>query len=94
MMMNWPTELKCCQSDNPKAAPPIKFANTKMVELVSLLLALTLGDGLAHAQQPRKIPRIGYVSVSGVANAPGLFDQAFRQELRELGHVEGQNILS
>ena len=92
-MMNWPTELKCCKSDNPKVAPPIKFANTKMVELISLLLALTLGDGLAHAQQPKKIPRIGYVSVSGVSNAPGLFVETFRQKLRELGHIEGQNVL-
>ena len=81
MMMNWPTELKCRQSDNPKAAPPIKFANTKLVELVSLLLALTLGDRLAHAQQPKKIPRNGW-SVLGDANAPGTLRRDLSQKLR------------
>src|SRR2546429_1542784 len=39
----------------------------------------------ARAQQPSKIPRIGILD-----DAP--MWQAFRQALRELGHVEGQNI--
>ena len=47
----------------------------------------------ADAQQPAKIPRIGYVSVSGVPNAPGTLVETFRQKLRELGYIEGQNIL-
>jgi putative ABC transport system substrate-binding protein len=47
---------------------------------------------LAAAQQPRKIPRVGYLAaVSASADAPRL--EAFRQGLRELGYVEGQNIL-
>src|SRR5262245_63674707 len=45
---------------------------------------------LATAQQPAKVPRIGYlVSRSG----PGPNDQGFQQGLRELGYVEGQNIV-
>jgi putative tryptophan/tyrosine transport system substrate-binding protein len=47
----------------------------------------------AEAQQPKKIPRIGYVSGSGDANNPGPFVEAFRQGLRDLGYVEGKNIL-
>jgi len=44
---------------------------------------------LAEAQQPKKVPRIGYViNRSG----PMQFDEAFRRGLRELGYVEGQNI--
>src|SRR2546430_16953259 len=39
----------------------------------------------AHAQQPAKMPRIGILD-----DAP--MWQAFRQALRELGYVEGQNI--
>jgi len=46
----------------------------------------------AVAQQPRKVPRVGYLAaVSASADAPRL--DAFRQGLRELGYVEGQNIL-
>ena len=47
---------------------------------------------LAQAQQPTKIPRIGYVSVSGDAKNPGRFVEAFRQGLRDIGCIEGKNI--
>ena len=41
--------------------------------------------------QSKKVHRIGYLAaVSAAADAPRL--EAFRQELRELGYVEGQNI--
>ena len=46
----------------------------------------------AYGQQPAKLPRIGYVSPTGNANAPGRDIEAFRQGLRELGYVEGSNV--
>jgi putative tryptophan/tyrosine transport system substrate-binding protein len=45
---------------------------------------------VAQAQLPKKVPRIGYVSLR---SGPGDNDLAFRQRLRELGYVEGQNIV-
>ena len=45
----------------------------------------------AQAQQPKKIPRIG-VLIGGPA-AARLYDEVFRQGLRELGYVEGQNVV-
>jgi putative ABC transport system substrate-binding protein len=46
----------------------------------------------AQAQQKKRIPRIGYLAaVSATADAPRM--QAFRQGLRDLGYVEGQNII-
>ena len=57
--------------------------------IVTLILSL-LSVPLAAAQQPATVPRIGYlVSRSG----PGPTDQGFQQGLRELGYVEGQNIV-
>jgi putative tryptophan/tyrosine transport system substrate-binding protein len=53
-----------------------------------LLTIVLLGTVSAEAQQPVKIPRIGYLS----ATRPQPRDEAFRQGLRELGYVEGQNI--
>ena len=47
----------------------------------------------AHAQQPTKVPRVGYVTSTGNSNDPGPSGQAFRQGLRDLGYVEGKNIL-
>jgi putative ABC transport system substrate-binding protein len=47
---------------------------------------------LADAQQPKKVPRIGYLtSNTSYAELPRL--DAFRQGLRDLGHIEGQNIV-
>jgi putative ABC transport system substrate-binding protein len=40
-----------------------------------------------EAQQPKKVPRVGYLA--GAGSAPS---QAFLQGLRDLGYVEGQNI--
>src|SRR6266478_1950531 len=57
--------------------------------LCALLFALS---GPVEGQQPKKIPRVGYLAaVSASADAPRL--EAFRQGLRELGYVEGQNII-
>jgi putative ABC transport system substrate-binding protein len=58
--------------------------------LSAMLLALCWS---AEAQQPTKIPRIGYVTSTGNSNNPGPSGQAFRQGLRDLGYVEGKNIL-
>jgi putative tryptophan/tyrosine transport system substrate-binding protein len=46
----------------------------------------------ADAQQAKKVPRIGCVSQSS-ANDPGPALTAFRQGLRDIGYVEGKNIL-
>ena len=42
----------------------------------------------AHAQQPARVPRIGYLSL----HAPSELDGAFRKGLREKGWIESQNI--
>ncbi|HMH48856.1 MAG TPA: ABC transporter substrate-binding protein [Candidatus Acidoferrum sp.] len=58
----------------------------------------TLSAGLlaaplaAEAQQAGRVPRIGFLSLTSPSDRPPLLD-AFRQRLRELGWVEGQNIV-
>ena len=44
----------------------------------------------AEAQQPAKIPRIGYVSGTGDAFNQGPYVEALRHGLRDLGHIEGR----
>jgi putative tryptophan/tyrosine transport system substrate-binding protein len=46
----------------------------------------------AWAQQPIKIPRIGYLSASSLA-AMANRTEAFRQGLRDFGYVDGKNII-
>jgi putative ABC transport system substrate-binding protein len=48
---------------------------------------------LAEAQQPAKIPRIGFIYSSGTPAVPSPQFEAFRLGLRALGYVEGKNIL-
>ena len=48
-------------------------------------------SGLAYSDEVRKLPRIGQVWFSNQAIA-GPYDSAFRDGLRELGYVDGQNV--
>ena len=48
---------------------------------------------MAEAQQPKKVPRIGFGSGTGDTNDPGPSTASFRQGLRDLGYIEGKNIL-
>src|SRR5262249_31970201 len=47
---------------------------------------------VVQAQQPKKIPRIGYLMVQSSSTRSVRIDP-FRQGLRELGYVEGRNIV-
>jgi len=59
-----------------------------------LVVAMLLAVGaVAEAQQPKKVPRIGYVSGTGTATNQGPYVEALRQGLRDLGHVEGQTFV-
>jgi ABC-type uncharacterized transport system substrate-binding protein len=46
----------------------------------------------AEAQQPTKIPRVGYLVANFPSTNPAR-NEAFRQGLRELGYVEGKSIV-
>jgi putative ABC transport system substrate-binding protein len=52
-----------------------------------LTVALLATVSLAEAQQPKKVPRIGFLSA-----APSI-DSAFVEGLRDLGYVDGKNIV-
>ncbi|HUK42021.1 MAG TPA: hypothetical protein VLX11_13275 [Candidatus Acidoferrales bacterium] len=54
--------------------------------LSTLLSALCVSVG---AQQPKKIPRIGFLAAGPLSTSART--DAFRQRLRDLGYIEGQN---
>jgi putative ABC transport system substrate-binding protein len=60
-----------------------------VLTLCAMLLALCAS---AEAQQPTKIPRVGILG-GGSASANAARIEAFRQGLRDLGYLEGNNII-
>ena len=66
----------------------MKKAAVPSILVAVVLLALGV---IAEAQQPKKVPRIGYLS-SGDPARESARSEAIRLALRELGYIEGQNI--
>ena len=64
----------------------------KKITVLTLCAMLFALCSSADAQQPTKIPRIGYLIGQSRSTASGRIDP-FRQGLRELGYVEGKNIV-
>jgi putative tryptophan/tyrosine transport system substrate-binding protein len=67
----------------------MKKVGVLSILFVVVLLAVAV---IAEAQQPTKVPRIGYLSPTSPSVSPTRIE-AFRQGLRELGYVEGKNIV-
>jgi len=63
----------------------------RILVLICLLPAVFLPDA-SEAQQPKKVAKIGYL-VAGSASSISIYVEAFRKALRELGYVEGKNIV-
>ena len=74
--------------DNRKS----KNRNWKWRTIVVLFVTSGICGGAAGAQQPKRVPRIGFVNTEGSPQAPGPQFEAFRQGLGDLGYVEGKNI--
>jgi len=64
-----------------------KFHSAKLLALGTVLLALSFP---VEAQQPAKMPKLGWLAA---ASSTSTLNDAFRQGLRELGYVEGKNIV-
>jgi putative tryptophan/tyrosine transport system substrate-binding protein len=65
----------------------MKRAAVPSILVAVVLLAVAV---IAEAQQPKKVPRIGFLAPSDPASQS---TEAIRRALRELGYMEGQNIV-
>ena len=63
----------------------------RLAASIPLVLGAVFNPLTVDAQPTAKVPRVGYVSTNVVVNSH-LVD-AFRQGLRDLGYVEGRNLL-
>lgn len=62
----------------------------KKIVLWLLATVFVAAASLSEAQNPAKVPRIGYLSAGPSGSSPNI--EAFRQGLRALGYAEGQTI--
>jgi putative ABC transport system substrate-binding protein len=67
----------------------MKRAAVPSILIAMVLLAVAV---IAEAQQPQKVPRIGFLATVSPSTISDRVE-AFRQGLRELGYVEGKNIV-
>jgi hypothetical protein len=70
------------QSDNLKS---------KMGGVFCIVVALTVCGARTEAQQPKKFPRLGYVTATDRVTDSAR-SEAIRTRLRELGYIEGKNV--
>ncbi len=82
-------QMRASFSDNPKSA---KSKSAKWVGLVAFVVTFAMCGAVVEAQQPAGIPRIG-ILIAASASFFSARVEAFRQRLRELGYVEGKNIV-
>ena len=75
------------RSDNLKS----KIENLKWLGLSVIAFVLVVAGAVASAQQPKKVPRIGYLSPSD-PGSESTRSEPIRRALRERGYIEGQNI--
>jgi putative tryptophan/tyrosine transport system substrate-binding protein len=83
-------------SDNRKSktCPELgrRIENLKWLGLSVIAFVLVVTGVVAQAQQPTKVPRVGWLTAASLT-AISFRTEAFRQGLRELGYVEVKNIV-
>ena len=84
------------RSDNRKSkrdhADRKRPRRRKWLRIFTLVVAFGMAGAVAQAQQPAKVPRIGF-QLDAPVSATAARIEGFRQGLRELGYVEGKNII-
>ena len=63
-------------------------------EFISALVGATVRPLAARAEQPKKVPRIGFLATGSLEFSEGRAPlNAFYQGLREHGYIDGDNVI-
>ncbi len=76
--------------DSHSANRKSKIKNPKWAGVITVVVTFAMCGAAAMAQQPAKVPRIGLLRPDSLANP---MVEVFRQALRDLGYLEGKNIV-
>jgi putative ABC transport system substrate-binding protein len=80
-------EFLCFRSDNRKLA----IQNPKWLSLLIIALVLVVSGAVAQAQQPTKLPKIGFLGVRPDDSKTTF--ESFKRQLQMLAYVDGKNIV-
>ncbi len=80
---------RSCQIRHNGSQLSVERKMKKITSLIAVILTLVGFAVIAEAQQPAKIPRVGFLRP---VEAEESYVEAFRQGLKKLGYVEGKNI--
>ena len=91
---SWLRVLNSC-SDNLKSKTcseqSRRIQNPKWSGIFAVALTFAFGGAVVTAQQSTKVPRLAFLGTTSPSDISARVE-AFRQGLREIGYVEGQNI--
>src|SRR5258706_9287000 len=88
----WLTSFSDNRNSKSGTADQTRPRRQNWAGIVVLVLVLSICGAVAQAQQPVKIFRIGFLDPSTASGSAVLVD-AFRQELSNLGWIEGKNFI-
>ena len=91
MKPNYGRRLFGLLSENRKSKIKKRPRGPKWLGLSVIAFVLVVAGAVAQAQQPKKVPRIGYLSAFDAATESAR-SEAIRLALRQLGYIQGQNI--
>ncbi|MEX0803676.1 MAG: ABC transporter substrate-binding protein [Candidatus Binatia bacterium] len=82
-----------CENQKSKTCIQLSrsIRNLEWAAIASIVIAFTICGAVARAQQPTKVPRVGYLSALDPARESSRAE-TIRLALRELGYAEGRNI--
>ena len=71
----------------------MRIFSSRWAVITQILVCATLSMfcASAKAQQPKKVPRIGFLEGASISESQGI--EPFREGLRQLGYIDGQNII-
>jgi ABC-type uncharacterized transport system substrate-binding protein len=90
MIKIFSTQISNFASDNRKSKVDKRTRRRKWLAIITIASIFTAWT-TAQAQQPKNVPRIGYLAAPDAATEAARAD-GFRQALRELGYIDGQTI--
>ena len=73
------------------AARAVCTQQAAIILAIRITLLLLVAPAAAKAEQPSKVYRLGFLT--GACHGVSVVNQAFREQLRTLGYVEGRNLV-